>query len=80
MKDERKDNSTPLVLGELSTEDDLEEAKEGDEAFAGEEVIEEEAGEVGQVMEGISSRYRTVKRGKEMGDAWLVVGTKFLTY
>lgn len=63
MKDEKRDNITPLVLSELSPEDELgeeEEEEEGEISFGEEEGRESE-------MEGVNVpiRYRKRKSGKE---------------
>lgn len=70
MKDERKDNVTPLVLSDLSPEDQLglEEEEEGGRAsgLGAEEGVEEEKVEEGEGsgFERLPSRYQKMKRGE----------------
>ena len=64
MKDERKDNVTPLVLSDLNPEDELEQGEGcvAPEEVLGEEEMEESEGLVGG--EGLPSRYQRMRRGK----------------
>lgn len=65
MKDERKDNVTPLVLSDLNPEDELEEGPEG--GVAGEEGQEEDWEESSHETTGLErlpSRYKRMRRGE----------------